>query len=175
MVSFSVADLFQYGVVSKAVTVRRRAVGSNNPPSPAVDEQYGPKMVPKISADGEGMDVLEECEKPHNRDVVGESTEEKNELFSESHTASTNDQRTILYVKGTHSINGGLQTFTCDQLEPLLQEEEEDDEFKTEVSGTSEAQESSFGIALQVFFPFLIAGFGTVCAGLLLDLVQVSK
>ncbi|XP_067935045.1 solute carrier family 41 member 1-like [Watersipora subatra] len=33
-------------------------------------------------------------------------------------------------------------------------------------------EESSFRIAIQVFFPFLIAGFGTVGAGMVLDIVQ---
>lgn len=37
-----------------------------------------------------------------------------------------------------------------------------------------ESVETSFAIALQVFCPFLVAGFGTVAAGLLLDVVQVS-
>lgn len=36
------------------------------------------------------------------------------------------------------------------------------------------SKENSIMIALQVFFPFLIAGFGTVFAGLLLDVVQVN-
>ena len=35
--------------------------------------------------------------------------------------------------------------------------------------------ETSFTIAFQVFIPFLIAGLGTVAAGLLLDKVQVNK
>ena len=34
-------------------------------------------------------------------------------------------------------------------------------------------EEKSLNIALQVFFPFLVAGLGTVAAGLLLDVVQV--
>lgn len=34
--------------------------------------------------------------------------------------------------------------------------------------------ESSFAICIQVFIPFLIAGFGTVGAGLVLDVVQVN-
>ena len=34
--------------------------------------------------------------------------------------------------------------------------------------------ESSFVVGLQVFFPFLVAGIGTVTAGLLLDVVQVT-
>lgn len=35
--------------------------------------------------------------------------------------------------------------------------------------------ESSCSIACQVFIPFMIAGMGTVAAGLLLDIVQVSE
>ena len=35
--------------------------------------------------------------------------------------------------------------------------------------------DSSLRIAAQVFIPFLIAGFGTVLAGMLLDTVQVTK
>lgn len=34
--------------------------------------------------------------------------------------------------------------------------------------------ESSFAICVQVFIPFIIAGFGTVGAGLVLDVVQVN-
>ena len=36
-------------------------------------------------------------------------------------------------------------------------------------------KETWFGIGLQVFFPYIIAGFGTVGAGMVLDIVQVSK
>lgn len=35
--------------------------------------------------------------------------------------------------------------------------------------------ETALSIAVQVFVPFLIAGFGTVGAGLVLDIVQVSN
>lgn len=34
-------------------------------------------------------------------------------------------------------------------------------------------KETYFSIAIQVFIPFLIAGFGMVCAGLVLDRIQV--
>lgn len=37
-----------------------------------------------------------------------------------------------------------------------------------------EKGESSLAIALQVFFPYIIAGFGTVGAGMVLDIVQVK-
>ena len=36
-------------------------------------------------------------------------------------------------------------------------------------------KETSFSIGLQVVFPFLLAGFGTVAAGMVLDIVQVRK
>lgn len=37
-----------------------------------------------------------------------------------------------------------------------------------------DVHETYFSIAVQVFIPFLIAGFGMVGAGLVLDIVQVS-
>lgn len=38
----------------------------------------------------------------------------------------------------------------------------------------AENKETYFSIAIQVFIPFLIAGFGMVGAGLVLDVVQVK-
>ena len=35
------------------------------------------------------------------------------------------------------------------------------------------AEETAFSIAIQVFFPYLVAGFGMVGAGIVLDAVQV--
>lgn len=49
----------------------------------------------------------------------------------------------------------------------------EDSDFEDGIDDPSE-HESSFAICIQVFIPFLIAGFGTVGAGLVLDVVQVS-
>lgn len=37
----------------------------------------------------------------------------------------------------------------------------------------TQTKETYFSIAIQVFIPFLVAGFGMVGAGLVLDLVQV--
>lgn len=39
----------------------------------------------------------------------------------------------------------------------------------------SPLKETSFSIGLQVLFPFLLAGFGTVAAGMVLDIVQVGR
>lgn len=38
----------------------------------------------------------------------------------------------------------------------------------------NQIQETYLSIAIQVFIPFLIAGFGMVCAGLVLDKIQVN-
>lgn len=56
-------------------------------------------------------------------------------------------------------------------------EEEEDDDDDEEAGLGSAAQnmpkESPLAMALQILVPFLLAGFGTVSAGMVLDIVQV--
>lgn len=60
-------------------------------------------------------------------------------------------------------------------LENASQSNESDD---TSINQSPEPpaplKESSLTIGLQVVFPFLLAGFGTVAAGMVLDIVQVS-
>ena len=65
--------------------------------------------------------------------------------------------------------------------QPLLGSESSEEEImvaepKEEVLMTTikEPEEASWQIALQVFFPYLIAGLGMVGAGMVLDIVQVS-
>ena len=48
------------------------------------------------------------------------------------------------------------------------------DDCNTDKGKVTPSGEGSLTIAFQVFFPFLVAGIGTVSAGLLLDVVQVS-
>lgn len=55
----------------------------------------------------------------------------------------------------------------------LLENEEADALIPNVTIDVDNNKESSFFIALQVFFPFFAAGLGTVAAGLLLDHVQV--
>lgn len=61
-------------------------------------------------------------------------------------------------------------------LENASQSNESDDT-STDQSPVPPVQlkETSFSIGLQVLFPFLLAGFGTVAAGMVLDMVQVRK
>ena len=82
---------------------------------------------------------------------------ESSDLTSEG---SQEDKPTNLLV-ATKQANGILLT----QPEEIIQE----DPLKTP------KKESSCRIGIQVFFPFLIAGFGMVSAGMLLDYVQVRK
>ncbi|XP_022081247.1 solute carrier family 41 member 1-like [Acanthaster planci] len=56
--------------------------------------------------------------------------------------------------------------------EPLLHRHSEEEAGDHEVGVVDHREESSFSIALQVFLPYIIAGFGTVGAGLVLDIVQ---
>lgn len=64
------------------------------------------------------------------------------------------------------------------QTKPLLSEESPSDgetRVKESQVQLKEKDENSFSIALQVFIPYIIAGFGTVGAGMVLDVVQVRK
>lgn len=70
------------------------------------------------------------------------------------------------------------------ETEPMLPDnrlsgEEVDEEEESEEEGQKPApqnmpKESALAMALQILVPFLLAGFGTVSAGMVLDIVQVS-
>lgn len=45
----------------------------------------------------------------------------------------------------------------------------------SEIHGQEMPSESVRALVIQILFPFLLAGFGTVLAGMLLDVVQVSR
>lgn len=68
------------------------------------------------------------------------------------------------------------------ETEPMLAEErlsgeaasnEEEDDKGSDMLNMP--KESLFAMAFQILVPFLLAGFGTVCAGMVLDIVQVSQ
>lgn len=52
------------------------------------------------------------------------------------------------------------------------EEEEEEQEQTTGTQGSALPKESPLAMALQILVPFLLAGFGTVSAGMVLDIVQ---
>lgn len=68
------------------------------------------------------------------------------------------------------------------EIEPMLAEERPSGEEASDEEDADERsdmlnmpKESPLSMALQILVPFLLAGFGTVSAGMVLDIVQVSQ
>lgn len=67
---------------------------------------------------------------------------------------------------------------SCEESEGRASEKEEEDDDDHEGPKSdmhNMPKESPLGMALQILVPFLLAGFGTVSAGMVLDIVQVSS
>ena len=105
-------------------------------------------------------------------------------------SAPNSRQESLLHngkTKGRHKIYR-----TTNITEPLLgSESSSEEEINGDVNGVTELpsddgveitlveklpepDEASWQIALQIFFPYIVAGLGMVAAGMLLDVVQVS-
>ncbi|XP_070557928.1 solute carrier family 41 member 1-like [Ptychodera flava] len=72
-----------------------------------------------------------------------------------------------------HDLDNSLEDIfsSNSQAEPLLPQGDGDNENDKDANKPA-TEETSWSIALQVFIPYLIAGFGTVGAGIVLDIVQ---
>lgn len=80
------------------------------------------------------------------------------------------------YKDDDHSIRSDLEVVDSRLMEIDLDKNDEEDSLIPNLTiDVTNTTESSFFIALQVFFPFFAAGLGTVAAGLLLDHVQVKN
>lgn len=167
MNSLCVTGLFQYCVnleiETKETSVRKRVKSKFLSKGDDVGKQTT-GMVPKIAVVSYDEEDLSDREKTESRE---------DESFENKHFGKRNGDISNLSSSHEH-LNGDISYENFDQQIPLLQEEGID-EFKTDIVGSSDTnvEEGSFTIGLQVFFPFLIAGFGTVSAGILLDVVQV--
>ena len=190
MTSLPLNGLLQFGVnleiAAKNSTVRKR-VKSRSPKQDGTGENHTSGMVPRISAVPYEVEDLND---DHNGESQFSKTlaEDENGDFSESVSLSGSKHKLNVCHYGTtkgHDIDSRHDTImngdvpyneSSDQFVPLL-EEQRHDEFETEIAGSGESslEEGSFSIGLQIFFPFLVAGFGTVAAGILLDVVQVSN
>ena len=84
---------------------------------------------------------------------------------------STNLYRPVFDVDNDFSDDGGTEGAMLLPNAEFRRMREGD----KDVSITVTTEERAFSLALQVFFPFMIAGIGTVGAGLLLDVVQVQN
>ena len=176
MTSLPLNGLLQFGVnleiAAKNSSVRKRVNRESSKRIDGAGENYGTEMVPKIAVVPNDLRDLDDDE-TGEKQLSKTWTEEENEylLSDRGHHETTKNGSQL------HVANSDL-TYdeSSDQFVPLLKEHRHD-EFDTEISGLGDSslKEGSFTIGLQVFFPFLIAGFGTVSAGILLDVVQVSR
>ena len=177
MTSLPLNGLLQFGVnleiAAKNSSVRKRVNRESSKRIDGACENYGTEMVPKIAVVPNDLRDLDDDE-TGEKQLSKTWTEEENEYL-----LSDRENIDEINYGGHHETtkNGDL-TYdeSSDQFVPLLKEHRHD-EFDTEISGLGDSslKEGSFTIGLQVFFPFLIAGFGTVSAGILLDVVQVSR
>ena len=175
MNSLSVTGLFQYCVnleiETKETSVRKRVKSKFLSKGDDVGKQTT-GMVPKIAVVSYDEEDLSDRENGESHHLLNEWTESReDESFENKHLGKRNGD---ISSSSHEHLNGDISYENSDQRIQLLQEEGID-EFKTDIVGSSDTnvEEGSFTIGLQVFFPFLIAGFGTVSAGILLDVVQV--
>lgn len=111
-------------------------------------------MVPKILVVSGGYDY----------EPVNTSVDDENEVLTQRATDTTSNGTMFLNKDDSHCTENGL----------LLNEDHTKIiDFEPEEKDAGKLNETSFTIASQVVIPFLIAGLGTVAAGLLLDKVQV--
>lgn len=182
MTSLPLNGLLQFGVnleiAAKNSSVRKRVNRESSKRIDGAGENYGTEMVPKIAVVPNDLRDLDDDE-TGEKQLSKTWTEEENEyLLSDRENIDEinygGHHETTKNGSQLHVANGDL-TYdeSSDQFVPLLKEHSHD-EFDTEITGLGDSslKEGSFTIGLQVFFPFLIAGFGTVSAGILLDVVQ---
>lgn len=142
-----------------------------------------PKMVPRLA--DSGIDMVDRLK-------LDEDLNSSDDEFDVSITHTFHRQRNTKHINDNDITNNK----NCDEngeiFDANLQEEtefihienvdtpdnynEEDtllNQISEKIIDNDISEENSLMIALQVFFPFCAAGFGTVAAGLLLDKVQV--
>ena len=167
-------------IAAKNPTVRKRVKG-RSPKQDGAAENQNPGMVPQIAVVPHDIEDLDdegnEGKRLSKRWTEDEDSSDSMHLNQSKYNLYSEDTRTVDGTSHTSLpvLNGDVPYDRSDQFLPLL-EEQRDDEFETQIAGKgdSSSEEGSFTIGLQVFFPFLIAGFGTVSAGILLDIVQVN-
>ncbi|XP_074646539.1 solute carrier family 41 member 1-like [Tubulanus polymorphus] len=111
------------------------------------------KMVPSLNVDGSTVGV-EQTDKTTSANIEIETDYKK--LEDTENNEITADTTPLLPVTNdAHSGNHG---------------DNDDDDFQMKLATLE--NENSWSISLQVFIPYVIAGFGTVGAGMVLDIVQ---
>lgn len=180
MTSLSLQGLLNVAVnlesseTNTSVRKRLKPSSSKRVEEVAVHNQ-GLDMVPKIAVVSHATEDV--CDEEDERRHFLNPCLEEEDLSDELRVNSGTKQDEYRENDGVHVLNGGFHSpYTDSDLAPLL-EAHKDDGLGTGLAERRESgsEEGSFTIGLQVFFPFLVAGFGTVLAGLLLDVVQVKR
>lgn len=181
MTSLSLQGLLNVAVnlesseTNTSVRKRLRPSSSKRVEEVAVHNQDS-DMVPKIAVVSHATEDL--CDEEDERRHFLNPCLEEEDLSDELRVNRGTKQDEYKENDGGHVLNGGfhIMPYTDSDLAPLL-EAHKDDGLGTGLAERRESgsEEGSFTIGLQVFFPFLVAGFGTVLAGLLLDVVQVKR
>ncbi|XP_013402641.2 solute carrier family 41 member 1-like [Lingula anatina] len=139
--------------------------------------------IPNKSGDDSGRELTS----PRHRRGSGEPGDKYvHQKHNGSHAILDNTIETLRTASGNSLSNGSApleEEEIVSDTEPLLQQQHREASRKLEGdfddgpefefrSPPPETEETALTIALQVFVPYLIAGFGTVGAGLVLDVVQ---
>lgn len=84
------------------------------------------------------------------------------------------DGETAKYSKNNQNDMDSDDNDGFNDAKPLMNYKDIDDSYEIDLVDKSGQSENILSLSFQVFIPFLIAGFGTVGAGLVLDVVQVN-
>ena len=84
------------------------------------------------------------------------------------------DGEVAKYSKNDENDMDSDENDGLNDAKPLIHFKNIDDSYEIDLIDKSNQSEHILSLSFQVFIPFLIAGFGTVGAGLVLDVVQVS-
>lgn len=166
MLSSTLQTIFIFSVVGDSKDVQTNGTTITKRRSRKKVASSSTKMVPKASV------IVDDSYETLQSPDVGL---EREVLFSDEETFGRLLPR---HHKKLEVANGECVTNNeDDDLTPLITDPNERSSttlLKDDTAKSLDREETSFAIALQVFFPFLVAGFGTVAAGLLLDVVQVT-
>lgn len=119
------------------------------------------KMVPRVHAENDHEVSVDDILKDHS------------DVFDAADFNKNSKSTVINNLKSKTFDSSELRVWEYEN-DGLSNENESHQSLLEEHVIVQETKETMLSVALQVFVPFLIAGFGTVGAGLVLDIVQAS-
>ncbi|XP_077151257.1 solute carrier family 41 member 1 isoform X2 [Ranitomeya variabilis] len=123
--------------------------------------------VPEHRDDGASTNIVHPVMEDHQHVDVDNNPLMVNPSFLEQ-------DETEVVVIGSRANTKGVQEEDALLENGSQSTESEDPNIESSCEAVVPLKETSFTIGLQVLFPFLLAGFGTVAAGMVLDIVQAN-